>query len=402
MTRSNGTQHQVDAFLSYLERRRRSPYTIRSYGIALRDFASWLNVNEIELEDVTRVVIEAYIDHFRVGVKGGAVHPSLERAGQVNALTRKSYPTPERKPTTINHRVSVLTSFFVYLINSGAPTSSATWSERPNPVGVALAPPSHGMTGRDAPRRRRRAEFRMRTPRALPRDLAPGLAEEIIETAVSARDKALLTLLYRTGQRIGDWCDGRGHGVLGMRVTDFDEASSTIVVRLKGARHEHRVPITGDFWPLHRRYIDHERGRVRSQAAWVGLRRGRGKPLTYSVFESSLRHIGNKLGANVNAHMFRHTVARAVIETSGLKQAQELLGHAHITTTADTYAPVDHEAMVRAIEQARSLMEVGDSPAISAEMRGGEGTGYVFSYDEDTIAELDAVADPGQRPERAS
>lgn len=400
MTQSDA-QEQIDAFLFYLERRGRSPYTIRSYGIALHDFSSWLKANDIELEDVTRVVIESYIDHFRVGIKGGAVRPSLERAGQVNALTRKSYPTPERKPATINHRVSVLTSFFAYLINSSS--TGATWSERPNPVGVALDSHVHGMTGRDAPRRRRRAEFRMRTPQTLPRDLGPQLAEKIIETAVSARDKALLTLLYRTGQRIGDWCGGDGgHGVLGMRVTDLDEASSTIVVRLKGARDEHRVPITDDFWPLYRGYLDNERGELGSQAAWVGLRRGRGKPLTYSAFESALRHIGSKLGANVNAHMFRHTVARAVVETSGLKQAQELLGHAHITTTADTYARVDHEAMVRAIEQARSLMDVGQRTGSAAELSGDDLKGYVFAYDEDTLAELDAVADPGHRSERSS
>lgn len=399
MTRSDA-QDQTDAFLTYLERRGRSPYTVRSYGIALQDFCSWTDINHIELEDVTRVVIETYIDHFRVGIKGGAIRPSLERAGQVNALTRKSYPTPERKPTTINHRVSVLTSFFAYLINN-SPTGS-TWSKRTNPVGAAPESPAHGMTGRDAPRRRRRAEFRMRTPRALPRDLDPQLAERIIETAVSARDKALLTLLYRTGQRIGDWCGGDGgHGVLGMRVTDLDEASSTIVVRLKGARDEHRVPIADDFWPLFRHYSESERGEVRNQAAWVGLRRGRGKPLTYSAFESALRHIGSKLGANVNAHMFRHTVARAVVETSGLKQAQELLGHAHITTTADTYARVDHDAMVRAIEQARSLMDVGTNSGSPTEMATGEGTGYVFAYDEHTLAELDAIADPGQRQEGA-
>jgi hypothetical protein len=54
----------------------------------------------------------------------------------------------------------------------------------------------------------------------------------------------LLTLLWRTGQRISDWSDDHGrHGVLGMRLGDLDRASSTIVVCLKGARDEHRVPV---------------------------------------------------------------------------------------------------------------------------------------------------------------
>lgn len=185
-----------------------------------------------------------------------------------------------------------------------------------------------------------------------------------------------------------------------MRTTDLDQASSTIVVRLKGARDEHRVPVTDDFWSFYLCYLAFERSITATQAAWVGFRRGRGRPLTYAAFESSLRHIGAKLGANVNAHMFRHTVARAVVETSGLKQAQEVLGHAHITTTADTYARVDHEALVRAVEQARS--HVASRRETRHLHTDPGGSGYIFPYNDDTIAELDALADAGQGSEEPS
>jgi integrase len=231
----------------------------------------------------------------------------------------------------------------------------------------------------------------VRVPRDLPPDLRPDLAEKVIATAISWRDKSLLTLLYRSGQRIGDWCEGRGHGVLGMRLSDFDESSGTIVVRLKGARHEHRVPVTDDFWSLFHRYLADERDNPRTQAAWVALRKGGGRPLTYSAFESSLRYIGKKLDVNVSAHMFRHTVARAVVEVAGLKAAQELLGHAHITTTADVYARVDIAAMIKALENARAAAprrtQGGPASPTSSER-------YVFAYDDDTIEELDAVASP--------
>jgi site-specific recombinase XerC len=233
----------------------------------------------------------------------------------------------------------------------------------------------------------------MRVPRSLPHDLTPELANDIIQTALSLRDKAILTLLYRTGQRIGDWNEGRGHGVLGMRLADLDARSATIVVRLKGARDEHRVPATEDFWALYHRYLDAEREAGGTQAAWIGLRRGRGKPLTYSAFESSLRHIGNKLGANVNAHMFRHTVARAVVETSGLKAAQELLGHAHVTTTADTYARVDHQAMLEAVINAKGFVTGcrSDDPDEDTPNAPGQ-SGYVFAYDRYTIDALEGAA----------
>ena len=50
------------------------------------------------------------------------------------------------------------------------------------------------------------------------------------------------------------------HGILGMRLGDLDRRSGTIVVRLKGARDEHRVPVSDDFWPVFARYLGQERG----------------------------------------------------------------------------------------------------------------------------------------------
>jgi len=65
-----------------------------------------------------------------------------------------------------------------------------------------------------------------------------------------------------------------------MRLGDLDRRSGTIVVRLKGARDEHRVPVSEDFWPLFARYVAEERGLGQPhEPAWMGLRRGRGARL---------------------------------------------------------------------------------------------------------------------------
>jgi hypothetical protein len=91
--------------------------------------------------------------------------------------------------------------------------------------------------------------------------IEPAAVAALMEAARSARDRALLTLLWRCGQRIGDWSAEHGrHGVLGMRLGDLDRASSMIVVSLKGARDEHRVPVSADFWPLFAAYLPEERG----------------------------------------------------------------------------------------------------------------------------------------------
>jgi integrase/recombinase XerD len=189
------------------------------------------------------------------------------------------------------------------------------------------------------------------------------------------------------------------HGILGMRLGDLDRRSGTIVVRLKGARDEHRVPVSADVWPVFACYLGQERGLgAPEDPAWVMFRRSHGRPLSYSAFECSLRHLCRSVGVHVTAHMFRHALAQAVVDVAGLKVAQEMLGHALISTTADTYSHVDEQAMVAAVERVRDLFDLRAAPNL------GDGTtgGYVFPHDPSTLAELDAAADsgPGAEPRR--
>ncbi len=381
---------EANAFLAHLSSRDYSPYTLRSYAIGLADFLAWLYATERTLDHVTQVHIQHYIEAFRTGVKGGACRSDPQRAGHVNLLTRKASPALQRQPRTVNHRLSLLASFFGYLREQD---DGVQWQGRANPLpanGVAGTNP-HGMVGRDAPRRGRVGDLRRRVPRRLPARLDPVLIDRLINVATSWRDKAILTLLARTGQRIGDWSAFAGrHGVLGMTLTDLDERSSTITVFLKGARDEHRVPVTDDFWPLFRQYLAHERHADPAlSAAWIGLRKGAGKPLCYGSFESSLRYSSRKIGANVNAHMFRHTVAHAIVAQGNLKVAQDLLGHRHLTTTMDVYAHTDEQAMVRAVAAVRREFDTArtEPPSLA-------GRRYVFAYDQATIAALEDVAAP--------
>jgi site-specific recombinase XerD len=371
----SGGAAAADAFLEWLAERGRGSYTQRSYAFALAHFLRWLGGRGIALDDVDRVAVVAYVSEFRRGQGDGVA------AG--------------RAPRTVNHRLSVLASFFEFLIDSG----TSGWAARGSPVpggGRVLA--GHGMPGRDAPLRGRRSELRQRVALVMPARVEADVAVRLIAAAVSRRDRALLTLLWRTGQRIGDWSQVHGrHGVLGMRLADLDRRAGTIVVRLKGARDEHRVPVSSDFWPLFADYVREERGLgAPEDPAWIGLRRGRGGPLSYAAFESQLRYLGAKVGVRVTAHMFRHALAQALVDTAGLKVAQEVLGHAHVSTTARSYARVDEAAMVRALEAARQVMDASE-PRPRPDGEPGA-AGFVFPYDADTLAELDAAAD--QQPTR--
>jgi integrase len=298
----------------------------------------------------------------------------------------------------------VLASFFDFYIRRDTEDGSGAWCGRANPASGKLLDRElrHGMMGRDLPpRTRQRDGFRRRVPYEVPKRLEPEDIQKLIDAASSLRDKAILTLLSRTGQRIGDWNESAGrHGILGMSLSDIDRKRSLIVVRLKGARDEHRVPVTDDFWPVYERYIKEERRTTEdSEALWVALRKGRGKPLTYAAFESSLRYIGGKAGVPVHPHLFRHTLAQGVLDLTGnLKVAQAILGHAHISTTADIYTRVDPVSLVSALAAVKSSFNATPSPPLPLPI---EERRYVFAYDEDTIAELEDTVNnqvPTRRP----
>jgi site-specific recombinase XerD len=383
-------------YLRSLDIRGRSVYTQRSYALGLAHFFSWLHDRGTDADAVTHHIVEQYIEAFAHDPKGGACPPDPTCAGHVDPLTRTIYPTMERQPSTINHRLSVLASYYTFRIAQDTDQSSGPWRQRENPVTSPEggSEQRRGMVGRDAPVRRRSHDFGRRVPHRVPSRLDPSFAQEIIATAVSRRDQAILTLLYRTGQRIGDWHDETDrHGVLGMTQADIDERARTIIVRLKGARDEHRVPVTDDFWPIYHRYLAEERPASNEPSAtWVTFRKGHGMPLSYQAFESSLRVIGRKLGAHLHAHLFRHTLAQGVLETTGnLKVTQELLGHAQLSTTADQYARVDQQALVEAVAAVKTAFD----DAISRPPSGVTAPRYVFAYDPQTIEELDQIVLPG-------
>jgi site-specific recombinase XerD len=355
-----------------------SVYTQRSYAIGLAHFFSWLRVSGGDPDQVTRQIVGSYITEFARGAKQGAV-------------SAHSAQKP-RPPRTINHRLSVLASYFEYCIRRDTEDGRGPWKGRINPAsGNPLTEElRHGMNGRDLPvRQRQRDGFRRRIPRTLPKILEPAAIQKLIDSAGSYRDKAILILLSRAGQRIGDWSPVAGrHEILGMELEDVDRKRRFITVRLKGARDQHRVPVTDDFWPIYEEYLRAERRAAPDvHAAWIASRKGQGKPLRYASFESALRYIGRRAGISVHPHLFRHTLAQGVLEATGnIKGAQEILGHSHLSTTADLYLRVDQRAMVTALEVARSSAERTPKQHSWPSAKAAQ---YVFDYDDKTISELE-------------
>jgi site-specific recombinase XerD len=91
-----------DQFLTELSLRDCSVYTQRAYAIGLAHFFSWLRASGGDPDHVARQMVASYITEFARGAKQGAV-----------GARGKQKP---RQPRTINHRLSVLASYFEYCI----------------------------------------------------------------------------------------------------------------------------------------------------------------------------------------------------------------------------------------------------------------------------------------------
>jgi site-specific recombinase XerD len=351
---SNGeVPPEADAFLRHLALNGRSPYTVRSYALALADFHDWCAGRGLALRHVVPADVQAYVG-------------------------RDAWSA-----ATTNHRLSLLAGYFRFLIEARA--AEPGWQGKTNPV------PSVPSAERSVPMRRRtgrvRADLRRRVPKRVPRHLARHEIDAIYAAAHSWRDRALLKLLEWSGQRIGDWHPVHGrHGLLGLRLADIDPLARTITVRLKGTRDEHVVPVAEEFWPVYQRYLDEERGAAAHPAAWIALRKGRGCPLRYASFETAIRQLRRRSGVcSLTAHAFRHTFAQNMLNSTGnLALVQAFLAHSSPETTAKTYARISLEQLLGAVRAVEAQRRRREPPACDP-------GGYAFTYDGETLQTLESL-----------
>ena len=90
--------------------------------------------------------------------------------------------------------------------------------------------------------------------------------------------------------------------------------------------------------------------------------------------------------------MFRHAVAQAVVESSGVEVARALLAHQQISTTIEIYTGVDTTRLVEGVvAHAKDLFDLdahrGTDPKRGHAGAIGPDGRYAFAYDAVTIAE---------------
>jgi integrase/recombinase XerC len=283
----------IDKFIQHLKYERRlSPQTCKNYRHDLESllaFREYAGVNSWGKMDS---------EHFR------AFSASCYRKG----LSARS----------IQRRLSACRTFFRYLI-------------REKHVDT------HPVTDVSAPKAKKRL------PGNLDADRMARLLDIQGKGPLVDRDRAILELLYSSGLRLSELTD--------LDCGDVDMIDATVRVTGKGNK-DRIIPVGRKALEALTRW-DQTRVQLAAAEESALFVSNRGTRISTRSVQARVSHWARKQGidANVYPHLFRHSFATHLLESShDLRGVQELLGHANISTT-QVYTHLDFQHLAQIYDQ---------------------------------------------------
>lgn len=178
-----------------------------------------------------------------------------------------------------------------------------------------------------------------RLPVTLDADTMARLLEIPAEGPLATRDRAIMELLYSSGLRLAE--------LVGLNLQDLNAADRTVRVLGKGSKTR-VIPVGRKALTALSAWLKQRQGLVRddSQAFFVGTT---GRRLGPRAIQKRVEYwaVRQGLPMHVHPHLFRHSFASHLLESSGeLRGVQELLGHADIATT-QVYTHLDFQHLAR-------------------------------------------------------
>lgn len=171
------------------------------------------------------------------------------------------------------------------------------------------------------------------------------------DPVLEARDRAMVELLYGAGLRAAELV-GLDVQASGQAQGWVDLQSAEVHVTGKGDKRR-STPLGKAAAEALRAWlaVRPQRAAADEPALFVGARGHRIAASTLRTMLSA-RAIAAGSPAHVHPHMLRHSFASHLLQSSGdLRAVQELLGHAHITTT-QVYTQLDHQHLARIYDAA--------------------------------------------------
>ena len=222
-------------------------------------------------------------------------------------------------PRSIQRRLSAARTYYEYLMREGHCAR--------NPALDVRAPKS-----------------KKRLPATLDADQMGRLLAFRVDDSLSARDKAIMELFYSSGLRLTE--------LVSLNTAAVDLADRTVRVLGKGSKTR-IVPIGRQAIDALKNWLQQRATLIKPgvDALFVGQN---GRPLSARAVQLRVGAWGRRQGISVHVHphMFRHSFATHLLESSGdLRGVQELLGHADIGTT-QIYTHLDFQHLASVYEAA--------------------------------------------------
>jgi len=290
---SDTLQDWLQRFINHLAQRNLSPHTRENYGRDLATLKAWCEKQKLADWSALDVL------HVRNFVS------TRHRQGL--------------SPKSLQRVLASIRSFYVFLQGEG----------------VAKKNPAEGVRAPKAAKR---------LPDTLDADQMARLLQIPGDDAETVRDRAIMELLYSSGLRLAE--------MISVRLTDLDLGQGLITVTGKGNKTR-IIPVGREASKALKEWL-----KVRGELAkpdettlFVSVRGGRLSPRSV---QARLKHWGRVQGVQqgVYPHLFRHSFASHVLESSGdLRAVQELLGHANISTT-QIYTHLDFQHLAKTYDAA--------------------------------------------------
>jgi len=291
-----------------------------TFAEAIRDFDLHLRAERNASPHTRR----AYLSDLRQ--LGAALGPDCDPARVAPERIRQHLAGLHRRchPATLGRKLAAIRSFFRFLVGEGACAKDPT-------------------AGIPTPRK----------PQRLPAPLSVDDCRTLIETGCDGseaerRDRALVELLYGAGLRVAELCS--------LDVRDVDLRVGEVRVLGKGAV-ERVVPVPGAARQALEAYLGPRRGPgALAEPLFFSLRprAGRRRRLGPRDVRRILERRGRRAGLadRVHPHRLRHSYATHLLDMGAdLREIQELLGHASLSTT-QTYTGVSAERLMEVYDRA--------------------------------------------------
>jgi integrase/recombinase XerC len=232
-------------------------------------------------------------------------------------------------PRSIQRRLSAVRSFYAFLLRE-APAAAAAAARARRRAARITANPALEVRAPKAARP---------LPHTLDADQMARLLEIPAGERLAARDRAVMELLYSSGLRLAE--------LVGLDVTSLDLKDRLVRVVGKGGKAR-IVPVGRMAAEALRRWLKERASFARPDEAALFVGRS-GRRLGGRAVQIRLVYWARRQGLNVpvHPHLFRHSFASHLLESSGeLRGVQELLGHADISTT-QIYTHLDFQHLAR-------------------------------------------------------